>query len=113
MKTEDYHHVSDLKKAGYVRATNTAPVLRAYGFDVVLGRVQTSYHDGGTRWRTKKVPWAPEYAVNLVKKLRKLGLNSAVRKDVLTEALQLGRAGPLAEAAHVAGKMMENSGGSN
>ena len=107
MKTEDFQTVKALKKKGYVRATNTAPVLRAYGFDVVLARVQTSYHDGGTRWRTKKVPWAPEYAVNLVRKLRRLGLNAEVRRDVLTEALELGRAGPLAEAAHMAGKMMK------
>jgi len=89
-----------------VRATNTAPVLRAYGFDVPMGRIQESYHSGGTRYRTRLVPWAPEYAVNLVKKLRRLGLNSEVRREVLTEALQLGRPGPLAESAYMAGKMM-------
>ena len=107
MREEDFQKTKALKKKGYVRATNSAPVLRAYGFDVVMARIQESYHSGGTRYRTRKVPWAPEYAVNLVRKLRRLGLSSEVRREVLTEALKLGRAGPLADAAHMAGNMMK------
>jgi len=106
MKADDLQKVSTLKRIGYVRAANTAPVLRAHGFNVVMARTQTSYHNRGTRWRTKVVPWAPGYAVRLVRKLRGLDLGPEVRKEVLAEALRLGKPGPIADAAFVAGRIM-------
>lgn len=106
MNTKDYISAQEIKKAGYVRATNTAPVLRAYGFNVVMVRIRSTYHSGGTKYRTRLVPWAPGWAVGLVKRMRRLGLRSEVRKQVMEEALRLGKPGPLADAAVVAGRMM-------
>ena len=100
MRDDDLRILANLKREGYARAANTAPVLRAHGFDVITARIRIDHR------RTKVVPYAPAWAISLVKKMRGLGLKSEVRKDVLAEALLLGRPGPLMEAAVVAGRMM-------
>jgi hypothetical protein len=90
-----------LHAEGYVRATSSAPTLRRHGFEVVMAR--NPY--GSAPYR--EAPFAKKWAVEMARSMRGLDLRPEVRAAAFAEALDLGRPGPLAQAAVTAGRMMK------
>jgi hypothetical protein len=101
---KEFANVNAMERKGWCRACSAAPSLRSLGVRVEM--VPTPYR--GKNWfHLRTVPWAPKWAVDLVKRMKGLKVRRSDRAAAFKEAVELGRAGPLAEAIIVAGKMME------
>jgi hypothetical protein len=100
---KEFAAVHALERRGWCRACSAAPSLRSLRVPVEM--VPMPYR--GKNWfHLRIVPWAPKWAVGLVKRMKGLKVRRSDRAAAFKEALELGGAGPLAEAIIVAGKMM-------
>lgn len=89
---------------GNCRSASQTISLRNAGFKVEMVPIYEKYASG---LKKRILPFAPLWAVKLATRLRRLKINSKMKRKVLEEARELGRPGPLAEAIFVAAKMME------
>lgn len=88
---------------GNTRSASQSPSLRNAGFNVEMVPIYEKYESG---LKKRILPFAPEWAVKLARRLRHLKINHKMKRKVLEEACRLGKPGPLAEAIFVAAKMM-------
>jgi len=95
--------VAGAERRGLWRACSAAGSLRAAGVPVEMIRTP---HDCARGVSIHVVPWAPGLMVDLYRRLRRSRVGADVRREALREAWGLGRAGPMFEAAVVAGRMM-------